>query len=171
MPSFRHLVSNWFGVEWLGLLSTGLITGLIPVLSAYNHKPQPDWGFLSLNFLIAIVSVTTKATTTLASSESIGQLKWSWLADAFRQIKMLRTFDEASRGVYGSIQLIWQLRGRHFAVLGAAVTAVAVFIDPFAQNLVRYYPGLIDDGSESALFSTCTLYNPMNGTPTMNDTS
>lgn len=44
-------------------------------------------------------------------------------------------------------------------MLGGLAVILALGIDPFAQNLVRYYPGLVDDPYSQAVTGASTLYN------------
>ncbi|OQE05038.1 hypothetical protein PENVUL_c027G05686 [Penicillium vulpinum] len=71
----------------------------------------------------------------------------------------LRTFDAASRGLYGSAGLIWKLRARHFAVPGSLAVILALAFDPFTQNLIHYYPKLVADASETAIVSNNSVYD------------
>ncbi|KAL4912778.1 hypothetical protein BDW62DRAFT_216045 [Aspergillus aurantiobrunneus] len=109
------------------------------------------WSHMSLNSLISWMSTISKGCVIISSSEALGQLKWVWVSQTARLIRELRTFDSASRGLYGAAEPIWTLRARHFAVLGGLAVILAMAIDPFAQNLVHYYPGLVDDPSHRGL--------------------
>ncbi|KAJ5769203.1 hypothetical protein N7520_003762 [Penicillium odoratum] len=71
----------------------------------------------------------------------------------------LRTFDAASRGLFGSAALIWDLRARHFAVPGSLAVILAIAFDPFTQNLLHYYPKLTPDASQIAIVSNNSVYD------------
>jgi hypothetical protein len=40
-------------------------------------------------------------------------LKWVWFAKRARPLSDLKVFDNASRGIYGSVELVWALRMRY----------------------------------------------------------
>lgn len=93
-------------------LSAGILIALVVVLAARHNKPQPDWRYVSINSLIAWMTTVSRACILFSVSEALGQLKWVWLMQSERPVHDLRTFDEASRGPFGALGLIWALRGR-----------------------------------------------------------
>ncbi|KAL2831566.1 hypothetical protein BDW59DRAFT_140297 [Aspergillus cavernicola] len=157
--SVPEKMSDWFVWEILGMIvSAGALIALVTILVKYDQKPQPSWRHMSLNALISWMSTISKGCIIIASSEALGQLKWVWFSQKARPISELRTFDSASRSLYGAVELIWTLRARHFAALSSLAVILALAIDPFAQNLVRYYPGLVDDPSQRALTGQALTY-------------
>lgn len=82
------------------------------LLGHYDGKTRPDWQHVSLNTIVALLSTVGKACALLPISRGIGQLKWIWFAEKERTLLELRTFDDASRGVIGSAQLLWKQRAR-----------------------------------------------------------
>jgi hypothetical protein len=66
-------------------------------------------------------------------------LKWAWFKKS-RPLSHLESFNDGSQGPLGALKLIWALRGSHLIVtIGAFVTIIALAIDPFVQQLTRYY--------------------------------
>ena len=111
--SIWDLISDWFVWEVSAImLSLGFLIAIIIVLSHFNHQAQPTWNYMSLNSMISWLSTFSKGCVLFAISETIGQLKWTWLNKQSRPASHLRTFDSASRGLYGSAELIWCLRAR-----------------------------------------------------------
>ncbi|KAL3480062.1 hypothetical protein BJX99DRAFT_244514 [Aspergillus californicus] len=152
-------MNNWFVREILGMaISAGVFVALVVVLVEYDRKPQPSWGYMSLNSLISWMSTIARACIIISCSEALGQLKWVWFLQKPRPIHELRTFDSASRGTYGALELIWALRARHLAGLAGLAVVLALAIDPFAQNLVHYYPDLVDDHVQPALIGNTSTY-------------
>ncbi|KAL6237965.1 hypothetical protein BDW75DRAFT_237839 [Aspergillus navahoensis] len=152
-------ISDWFILEVLAtVISAGALITLVAVLATYDRKPQPNWHYMSLNSLISWLSTISKACILFFVSEALGQSKWVWFAQQERAIRNIRTFDSASRGPYGALELIWTLRGRHFAVVGSVAVVLALAIDPFAQNLVQYYEGKVTDGTRNATISSASYY-------------
>ncbi|KAL4906973.1 hypothetical protein BDW74DRAFT_130946 [Aspergillus multicolor] len=157
-------ISDWFVLELLATgVSAGALITLVAVLAKYDGKPQPDWYYMSLNSLISWLSTISKACILFFVTEALGQSKWVWFSQGEQPIRDIRTFDSATRGPYGALELIWILQGRHFAVVGSLVVVLALAFDPFAQNLVRYYEGGVRDTSSTATISSSPYYGSYGG--------
>ncbi|KAF7170804.1 hypothetical protein CNMCM5623_003323 [Aspergillus felis] len=164
--------STWTGFSdrfvWeilAAILSAAMLIALIVVLAKFDGKPQPTWKHVSLNTVISWLSTISKACIIFSVSEAIGQLKWVWFAQKTQPLSNLRTFDSASRGFYGSAELIWTLRCRHFAIWGGLAVILALGFDPFTQNLIHYYPNTVEDASQQALLANVSSYDTA-GPPT-----
>ncbi|OJJ29893.1 hypothetical protein ASPWEDRAFT_121856 [Aspergillus wentii DTO 134E9] len=131
---------------------------MVVILAKFDKQPQPIWAHMSLNPLVSWLSTVSKGCILYGINEALGQLKWVWFMQKTRPMPNLRTFDSASRGFYGSAELIWTLRCQHFAVWGSLAVIMSLAFDPFAQNLVHYYPNSVEDTSQSALISNTTFY-------------
>ncbi|GIK02028.1 hypothetical protein Aspvir_006071 [Aspergillus viridinutans] len=159
-------LSDWFVWEILAaILSAATLITLVVVLAKFDGKPQPAWEHISLNSVIPWLSTISKACIIFAVSEALGQLKWVWFAQKTQPMLNLRTFDSASRGFYGSAELIWTLRCRHFAIWGGLAVILALGFDPFTQNLIHYYPNMVEDASQQALLANASSYDTV-GPPT-----
>ncbi|KAJ5354970.1 uncharacterized protein N7496_012182 [Penicillium cataractarum] len=102
-------ISDWFVWEMFAIfVSTSLVVAIFIILARFDNQPQPTWKYVSLNSLISWLSTLSKTCILFAVSETLGQLKWVWFANKPRPIPDLRTFDAASRGYYGSAELIWR---------------------------------------------------------------
>ncbi|OOF98233.1 hypothetical protein ASPCADRAFT_404019 [Aspergillus carbonarius ITEM 5010] len=86
-------------------------------------------------------------------SQGLPQLKWVWFAERTRPLSDLTTFDKASRGFYGNVELLWMMRVRHFAAFDGLAVLLALGFDPFIQNLVHYYPTDVEDASQVAFLA------------------
>jgi Protein of unknown function (DUF3176) len=71
----------------------------------------------------------------------------------------LTSFDLASRGSWGSARLIATLRGHHLATVGAVITILAIAVDPFIQQVIRYHPCQRTVPSMQASISRSNFYN------------
>lgn len=112
--SLWRLLSKVFIWEILAItLSTGLLLSIVVIGAKFNKQPQPSWRYMSLNSMISWLSTLSKACVLFAISEGLGQLKWVWFAQRKRAMSDIRTFDAASRGIYGSAELIWSMRARY----------------------------------------------------------
>lgn len=75
-------------------------------------------------------------TIVLTVGIGISQFKWLWYSSP-GPLGDLVKFDSASRGIWGSFNLLARLRF-HLVSLGAIVTIVSTASDPFIQQVVRY---------------------------------
>ena len=135
---------DFLRIWWLELLCcvlfVGALAAVIVTIYPYEGRPLPQWPYrLSINSLISVYTVILKAAMLLVAAEGLSQLKWTWYGRS-RPLKDLLSFDDASRGPWGSLNLIWRLRGRQFVSrCGAFITVAALIIDPFAQQVISTY--------------------------------
>jgi hypothetical protein len=118
----------------------GALFAIFGILYPHQNAPLPNWPYsISINSLVSIFVVIMKGAMLLVLAEGLSQLKWVWFKKP-RQVVNLADFDMASRGPYGSFHFLYALRGQHIvASIGAFLTMAALVIDPFAQQVVRYY--------------------------------
>lgn len=134
------LLSQWW-VEILNcILMIGTLCAIIAILYPNQTKPLPDWPFdVSINTAVSILSTALKTCAVLILTEGISQLKWKWFQKE-RPLHDLVVFDNATRGPWGCLRLLFLPRGTHFvASLGAGLILLTLAVDPFTQQLVRYY--------------------------------
>jgi hypothetical protein len=106
-PRWRRILSGW----WPEMLSCAVsiisTISLVFVLRNYNNNALPQWPLgLTLNTLIAFLATVSRSTFIIPVNECVSQSKWLW----FRRNKPLKdfqTFDEASRGPWGSLKLVF----------------------------------------------------------------
>lgn len=111
----RHtLLAWWPEVVWC-VVSVACIAVLVSVLSVYNDKPLPRWPLaLTLNTVIAFISTVCRTAFVIPVVEALSQSKWNWFKrHGPRPIKDFQVFDEASRGPWGSLKLLFTLKGRY----------------------------------------------------------
>ena len=95
-------------------LSVGSLVAAAVVLAWYNNTPLSNWnGFVfSINTVISILGVVSKATLAFAVSSAFGQHKWNWFRTRQDELRVFVKFDEASRGPWGSFILLFWSRAR-----------------------------------------------------------
>jgi hypothetical protein len=105
-------LNEWWFWEFFGLIGSALtLVAIVMVLHQYDSERQPSWERMSLNTLISWLSTLAKLLVFIPLSTAIGQLKWLWMAERQRHLADIGTFDSASRGVLGSIRLLWTVKG------------------------------------------------------------
>jgi hypothetical protein len=147
-PKFAARPSNhnFFKHHWLWEVSGAIFSLLctmvvILILSKANGKPLSSWRFpVSPNALISIFSTLAKAALMVPVAACISQLKWMYFENA-HALNELDVFDEASRGPWGSLELIFRLKMKPRAIMatwGSVITILALAMDPFAQQILSF---------------------------------
>jgi hypothetical protein len=106
----RHFIPWILELAALCLSICSLAAAII-LLTYENGKPLNQWRFpTSINTVISALGVVSKASLAFAISASIGQHKWNWFRVHRDDIRVFETFDEASRGPWGSLNLLFSIR-------------------------------------------------------------
>ncbi|KAF7190708.1 hypothetical protein HII31_07867 [Pseudocercospora fuligena] len=152
-------LEDWWFLEVLGIsLSAGALIAIAIILSHFDNAPQPRWATVSLNTLVSWLSTLAKAMVLIPVSRGLAQLKWTWMAEKERALSDLQTFDNASRGLMGSLVLLFEQPGRHLAALAAIATLLALGFDPFIQNFIQYSPQSAVNATAPAFVSNASEY-------------
>ncbi|KAL3432040.1 hypothetical protein BDV09DRAFT_187867 [Aspergillus tetrazonus] len=158
----RHPVyspSEWLFEAASSLLAMGLLFAIVGIFIAMDGKPLSDWNArVSLSATISIL--TTAYTTALMHGVSsfIAQLKWLYFKDRPKRLSHLETFDGASRGVWGSILLLTNVRW-NLATIGAVITILRLTFSPFAQQVVLLEQRELVESDVSAMFGYAHDYS------------
>jgi len=85
---------------------------IVGVLLVFDDQPLPRLPLqVTLNTFVALFSTMSKAAFMLPIAEAISQCKWNWFRTD-RPLSDFETFDEASRGFWGSLALLFRVRWR-----------------------------------------------------------
>lgn len=150
-----------FGTWWLEFLTTFLAVGILAATVAtvypYSNKPQPSWPYgVQLNSVVSAYFLVFKTFVLLIITTCLGQLKWAWFRRP-QPLDHITLYDNASRGVWGSFELLFFLRRRALLpYVGALLTILAVISDPFGQQLVSFYSCQIFDAAVNSTLPTTT---------------
>ncbi|KAF7510845.1 hypothetical protein GJ744_005945 [Endocarpon pusillum] len=154
IPTCRaQLLRNWWMEIGACLICIVALLAITATLYPHRHKPLPQWPYsITVNSLVAIYAVVLKAAILLVTAEGLSQLKWTWFKCG-RPLEDFVKYDQASRGPLGAVNLLWRLRAQHpLSSCGALITIIVVAIDPFAQQIVRYYVcSVAVDGVQAAV--------------------
>lgn len=108
----RDLIDAFWLLEisaWI--ISAAAISVTIIALFHYDGEPIPHWPYgLTMNTTISIFSIIVKACVLVPIAASISQLKCLWIQKE-RPLQDIQTFDEASRGPWGSFGLLCRTKG------------------------------------------------------------
>ncbi|KAF5721156.1 DUF3176 domain-containing protein [Fusarium globosum] len=126
----NHIFRSWWQeIAWC-VFAAGLLVLLVVLLKTHDKKPAPEW-FVSLNAVVAAIATICRASMVIPVSEGLSQLKWNAFARSQRPLDDLKTFDQASRGPFGSLLLLSKTRGR---LLGVSTVAAVVLISGLATS-------------------------------------
>ncbi|KAK5661152.1 hypothetical protein OQA88_11043 [Cercophora sp. LCS_1] len=120
---------------------------MVAFLRVHDNRPLPALpASLSLNSIIAALTIVSKGCFTVPLVECLSQWKWNWFHRP-RSVKHFDRFDQASRGLWGSAILVWKLRFGHAAALGAFIYIISILVSLFTQGSIGYESGEIETGS------------------------
>ena len=114
-PALLHSTKSLLLHSWLlEILSTcaaiAVLVAVSVLLSAFDGRPNPLWtGGITLNTVVAFGSVLFRVSLMVPVASCISQLNWIWFAQAKRPLYDAVRFDQASRGLYGSMKLLVSL--------------------------------------------------------------
>lgn len=104
-PASPH---TWILETFMVVFSISGLVAASVLLLVYDDKPLSSWSFfLSFNTVISILGAASRASLAFAIGSCISQGKWNWLKDKGGKIMDLERFEEASRGPWGSVRLLW----------------------------------------------------------------
>ncbi|KAF2133089.1 hypothetical protein P153DRAFT_271492, partial [Dothidotthia symphoricarpi CBS 119687] len=122
------------------LLSMGALVAIIITLVMFNGKEQPAWKYsINLNTLIAILSTFLRVCMLFGVEETISQAKWLWYRRP-HSLRHIARFDEAARGPWASLLLLFKLRRLDSILLGCVIIILSVGIGPFTQQALKSIP-------------------------------
>lgn len=133
----RSLIkSDWF-LQILAILKSELSMIAIDILlTHFDNQPIFDWNGVTLNAIVAVFSVISKAMLVYALSECLGQAKWIWFSSQSRSVSDIELIDSGSRGRLGCFQLLTKPIVRSFISMGVIMIILSVTLDPFVQLTV-----------------------------------
>ncbi|KAJ8117992.1 hypothetical protein OPT61_g922 [Boeremia exigua] len=162
-PQFS--IWDWVWEFGASLFSLACFAAVVGLLAASENDSLANWNFVfgvSLNTLIAILSTLSRTALMVPVASCISQLKWLHLVGASRPLLEVQVFEDASRGPWGSLMLIWKLHVRtKLATWGAIITILTLAMGPFAQQLLSYPSRRLITGN--ATFYTSHIYDSAYG--------
>ncbi|GAB7360670.1 hypothetical protein MBLNU230_g0549t1 [Neophaeotheca triangularis] len=138
----RFSLRDWQWEFVAAVFSLACVVAVIVLLIRFQDKALSSWEApydMKMNTLVALLSTLSRTALIIPVASCISQLKWIHLMHSPRPLREIQTFDDASRGPWGSLGLIWRLHFRtKLAAWGAIITIVSLAMGPLAQQLVSY---------------------------------
>ncbi|KAK3725448.1 hypothetical protein LTR37_000418 [Vermiconidia calcicola] len=161
---------NWLAEIACIVIGVILIIALCVLLWSYDGEPAPHLGpaFVTLNTIVAVLSVCASAALIFPVAECISQLKWIYFEKDYRRLTDMDAFDKASRGWWGGLGLLWKTRfrwdtqdqnlavsialtqNRNLSSIGAFLMLLNLAIQPLSQQLVAYVDIRVPSNSGNA---------------------
>ena len=83
---------------------------MVVILSVLSDKKLPGW---PVSFILNLLARIASGALLLPVSEALGQLKWNWFHEkSSKKMWDFEIFDNASRGIWGSVLLLIRTKGR-----------------------------------------------------------
>ncbi|KAI0439401.1 hypothetical protein F4803DRAFT_568537 [Xylaria telfairii] len=111
---------------------------LVLLLSTFTERPSSAWPLhiISINGCVAGLTTVIKGSLMVLIVASISQSKWTWFSDE-RSLCDLEFIDDASRGPWGSLVLLFKHRFRlRIVSFSAILTILATGLEVAFQQLV-----------------------------------
>jgi hypothetical protein len=150
-PALQHVLR--FGWWWeIGAVIVAIIStsAIVAVLVRIDGKSIASWPYsIQPASLVAVFSSIAKSTLLVPVAVCLSQLKWSYFEKP-RQLAHAQVFDDASRGPWGALVLLWKTRGMAWlAGMGALVTVLLMTFEPFSQQAIDFDEKVILLGNET----------------------
>lgn len=145
----RDSTSTWRRQSWYLwwveaisiLLAIGLSTATIIILAYFNGRTVPSWNYsITLNTIAALLATVARASILVTIAGVLGQAKWLWFSQHARPIIHLQQCDAASRGLTGSLKLLFIAPTSIIAVLSCLIVIFSLAIGPFTQQAIKTTP-------------------------------
>lgn len=162
-PVTRRL-ANHSPMVWIleivtSLTSVACLAAIAAIFYYVDGKPLSAWtNKISLNATISILTTACTAALMHGVSEFISQHKWSYFRARPLRLENFETFDGASRGLWGSVKLIFTV-GWNLATLGAFITIARLAIAPLTQQVVQLEQQMVPRAHDDATFGFAHSYN------------
>jgi hypothetical protein len=110
---FDVLPSGW-SLEYIScFISAAAFVSIVVVLHQFDQHKIPSWPLgITLNTLLALLTAISQSTFVFPVVQGLSQMKWTWFMGKNRPLEDFERFDNASRGAWGSIMLLFSTKGR-----------------------------------------------------------
>jgi hypothetical protein len=109
-----RLLHGWWTTEILAWLAAVISMAIIMyMLKRFDQKRQAEWPFIiSVNAFLQVFTTIFRGAVLVPVAQGISQLKWTWFLNRTHSLNDFAIFDDASRGIWGSLHLIWNQKAK-----------------------------------------------------------
>ncbi|KAF6841144.1 hypothetical protein CPLU01_00705 [Colletotrichum plurivorum] len=109
------------------------------LLPMYDNQALTSWTLpVSFNAIVSTLGAISRASLAFAISACISQGKWNWYRKTQDNVVVFDRFEEASRGPWGSLRLLWWTKFKTFTAIGALTAVILIGFEPFLQAIVTF---------------------------------
>ncbi|CCC09223.1 hypothetical protein SMACR_04982 [Sordaria macrospora] len=133
--------------------------GLVILLRYYDNQLVPELGVGVQFDSVLIVMVTIFRISLMGFVGScLSQGAWLWVSEISQQrynhdalLSDFSVFDGSSRGIRGSLMLLWRMKLKHLGCLGALIIILSHWFETFSQQMVLFEqrPRILSRGVDS----------------------
>ncbi|KAK3341295.1 hypothetical protein B0T25DRAFT_573695 [Lasiosphaeria hispida] len=137
----------WQEEYWYAIACVATAACLVLLLQSYDGRAVPTlgWGLQLDTAIIAMVTIVRVSMKGFVEA-ALSQGAWIWVSERAQRrrgrynarLSDFRVFDEASRGLWGSLCLLWKMRLRHLGCIGAAIVVLIHGFETFSQQMVMF---------------------------------
>lgn len=110
----RPLLGDWGWELGSFICALAVFAAAVVLLETFDGKSQPDWPYgITLNSAISFLTTMIKAFLLASAASCISQTIWISYTLRSQSLDRLAVYDSASRGPWGSVQLLWALKMRY----------------------------------------------------------
>jgi hypothetical protein len=104
----------WWGWEVGGCIgSFAAFLAVVGLLRSFDGKPQPEWPYgITLNSAVAWLTTIGKSCLLVPAAACISQCLWINYSRNAHDLVTIASYDAASRGPWGSLELLWALKAK-----------------------------------------------------------
>ncbi|KAF6827139.1 hypothetical protein CMUS01_09121 [Colletotrichum musicola] len=107
-----RIIKGWWQELACCCLGIASFAALVVVLQGSDGQPPPDWPLgLTINTAVAALSTVSRIALAIPITEGLGQAKWAWFKKRPRPLGDFDAFEQASRGIWGSLTLVVRTKG------------------------------------------------------------
>jgi hypothetical protein len=149
---------SWQQETWAMGFSLCCLIAVCIIMAWIDNRRLSIWHWaIQPNAVVSLLLVSSKAALMLSTAACLSQLKWTHFQSQPRKLKDLETFDDASRGPWGSLRLLFA-RGTgsldKAVRLGCAITVLVLAMETFGQQLLSFPEKRVAVAGEVARFPT-----------------
>ncbi|TIA60109.1 hypothetical protein D6C77_04386 [Aureobasidium pullulans] len=155
---------SWQQETWAMIFSLSCLIAVAVIMAWIDGKRLSIWHWaIQPNAVISVLIVSSKAALMISTASCVSQLKWTHFQKRPRQLRDLEGFDDASRGAWGSLQLLFSPSGYlNVAVtLGCSVTVLVLAMETFGQQLLSFPERRVTVANETASFPVIQNFDPV----------
>lgn len=146
-PTITNMFSLWKLEIFNCILAIVMLGSMYGILQHYNGRRLPDWDVpISLNTLIAFITVIFRTSLVFVLAATIGQSKWKYFVGNGRQDTPIRRlietsrFNDATQGLFGALKLIPTIIESPDILLAVMAMIISLGTGSLVQQAIQTQP-------------------------------